>query len=180
MLFIEITYTASSRIDPTHIVGFSASTLETSTAVICACGPGMKPVFKRFFPRFLSSSQYITPQHTSYERTRLSGNGPGNTTPGLSRHTIFSKSEEDIFELTGSGRIANHINIADRLDANAVAKKLNAGGSSFIESDEEQVTTNLNIVRTFDVSINYQTEHGRQVTRHATGDGKAASMDSLV
>lgn len=160
-----------------HMIGFSASTMETSTAVICACGPGIKPVFKRYFPHFLSSSRNNTPHSTYYRSTGPPNSELENGLPKLNSNLGPSRSDEAIFELEGFGHVTNGMDIASQGFDGARAQGLARGpenqGSSIVESDGEPAVAKLG-------TPNYETYDSRQGIRHTSRDGRAISVDSLV
>ncbi|KAK2735297.1 hypothetical protein FQN57_001192 [Myotisia sp. PD_48] len=181
IVFVLIFYTAKDTIDSRHIVTFCAASIETHVAVICACGPAMKPVIKRYFPRIIGTSQNRTGRRTYGLSGGYAASGTKNSRLGP-HHLRSSNNEDDMFEMTTSGH-RHRVDIAGGgLDGTAggVGKKVSKR-LSVSESDEEQIMNKAGgIVRTLDVSVKYQTEDGQHVPRQPSREGRATSVDSLV
>ncbi|KAK2733096.1 hypothetical protein FQN57_002307 [Myotisia sp. PD_48] len=166
--FIQMLYLNSDPTRPTSDFGFSASTLETNIGVICACGPGIKPVLKRYCPSLLGASSRGTETGNQYSRSKM-GYG-GNSRP----HHLNSHVDGGMFEM--SSKTHHHVNIG-------ASGKRNVKRGSLSESDEEQIMGKQAIVKTLDISVKYQEDVNNNSTTNSRArehDGKAASVDSLV
>ncbi|QSS49695.1 hypothetical protein I7I53_10124 [Histoplasma capsulatum var. duboisii H88] len=165
--FIQTVYTGVDPSKPIGNFGFSASSLEVNIAIICACGPGIKPVLKRYVPFILGTSTSDTRTHTY-----------GNT--GYATHGTQLKShieDDGMFEM---GAEARHQIDVQGGSTNLTQTDKFGLGPSISDSDEDRIMDKTGIVRTTDVSINYHNERIRNSPRPSDRDGKTSSVDSLV
>ncbi|PGH02794.1 hypothetical protein GX51_04405 [Blastomyces parvus] len=167
--FIQTVYTNADPSKPASNFGFSASTLEVNIAIICACGPGIKPVLKRYLPFVLGTSTGGTKSNT-YGATAYGTRGT---------HLKSHVDDEGIFELTSGARHETDVRGgATNLTQTGKFRR----GPSISDSDEDHTKDKLGIgiVRTMDVSINYHDERSRNSPRPSDRDAKTTSVDSLV
>ncbi|OAX82442.1 hypothetical protein ACJ72_03204 [Emergomyces africanus] len=165
--FIQTMYTNIDPSKPSSNFGFSASTLEVNIAIICACGPGIKPVLKRYMPFILGTS-------TGGTRT----NTYGNTANGTRGTQLKSHIDDDgMFEMSSKVR---HQTDVQGVPTNQTQTGKFGRGPSISDSDEDHVRDMRGIVLTTDVSINYHDERSRDSPRQSDRDAKTTSVDSLV
>lgn len=88
--------------DPTYTLGFCTSAIETNLAIITASAPALRPLFRKWFPRFFSTR---TGDNTGYpdtyglsgnHRSRITGgrtNDHHSMTPGMVLKDLKDKSQ---------------------------------------------------------------------------------------
>jgi len=135
--------------DPTYSIGFTTSAIETNLSIITASAPAMKPLFRRWFPRFFSSS------NVDYSSQMYGPNGTRRKSMGTglkSGHGGFA-----LKDMNGRSEIISHP----------------TNGS------EEEIMTMNGITKTTDVSVRYLEPHDEDNRSREEEFGGRTSIKSL-
>jgi hypothetical protein len=169
VIFVRAFFTNRDNPDPTYSIGFCISAIEINIAVLCACGPSMKPFANRFAPRLLGSSRRNA---SAYDG--LSGDLGYRTGGTASQNkSLGSRSNAEADE---------------RYELGVHHRRADGGDSrrNLTDRDEERIMGTSGIVKTMDVSVKYtgggssQRSQNDESVRQPSRTGKSASMDSLV
>ena len=159
--------------DPTYVIGFCSSAVEINVAVVSACGPSLKAISSRLFPKLLGSSRG---KSTYYGAGTGSGTGVGSR---RLRSNVF-KSTSHVQPSVYSTRGADY-EMADPLGGPRVdvagdfeMRKYKRGGSDSGLSSED----GKGIMKTTDISVGYSMEP--RVEDGRSHEGRPASVDSIV
>ncbi|KAI2754014.1 hypothetical protein DTO006G1_8756 [Penicillium roqueforti] len=159
--------------DPTYAIGFCSSAVEINVAVVSACGPSLKAISSRIFPKLLGSSRG---KSTYYGAGTGSGTGVGSRRLRSNAFKSTSHAQQSVYSTRGAD-----YEMADPLGGPPVdvvgdfeMRKYKRGGSDSGLSSED----GKGIMKTTDISVGYSMEP--RVEDGRSHDGRPASVDSIV
>ncbi|KUJ18746.1 uncharacterized protein LY89DRAFT_504150 [Mollisia scopiformis] len=152
--------------DPTYTIGFCTSAIEINVAIMTASAAAMKPLFKRWFPRFFSALSNSGP-YSDGPYAGGTGRYTRNGTNGT-KHKSVLKGGHGGFELKGMRGERGLTEIQSQ----------NRDGS------EEEIMTFDGIVKTTNVSVKYaerdvDSVRAGQHSRKTSDYGMRTSVESL-
>ncbi|CAI4212821.1 unnamed protein product [Parascedosporium putredinis] len=133
--------TPDPNADPYHNIGITLNTVEVNLAIICACGPALRPLFKSWFPALFggSTGQYgISGNKGTHP---LYGDGGISHLSGTHRHTTA----------TGGPSIALK-SLRGTRGQHTECRSISPSGS------EEEIMTYNGILRTTQVKLHYEND----------------------
>lgn len=138
-------------------IGDTLSTVETCLAIICACAPAMRPLFRRWLPGLFTNDS--SREHYGYNNTSEAHTGYGTGSRSRARHTKTGSMHDIAMDnMKRSGHTDIH-------------------GHSPSGSEEEIITYN-SIVRTTNIQVSYnETSEADAVNQRSKYDGGSGVID---
>ncbi|EFX04475.1 hypothetical protein CMQ_1403 [Grosmannia clavigera kw1407] len=200
LVFLYRAFFQAPSSDPTYSIGFCVSIIETNLAIICASAPSLRGLLRVWFPHFFSSNRanydydYRYPtgasrgQHQRQHGGRASHiYGSGSVSTKITSRWKDSKGSKPGGGGRSGGRSAdrrakNGTNVDDdnsyplrNLPGTEVRTHTEVQSHS-ISSSEEEIMTYNGIVRTMNVSVQYDNEEHNANREHSQRSRPGSSL----